>query len=41
MPYFTNIIVHVISDLEEDGEGVGRAISSFAAVQVQNGSGLG
>ena len=40
LPHLINVTIHSISGLEEHGEGVGTVMSSFAAVQVRNGSGL-
>lgn len=34
LPHFMNITVHAVSGLEENEEGVGTAIRSFAAVRV-------
>lgn len=41
VPHFINMMVHATSGLEQDGEGVGRAMSSSAVARVQGGGGLG
>lgn len=40
LPHLINVTIHAVCGLEENGAGVRTVMSSFAAVQVRNGSRL-